>query len=399
MASSATLQPTNQFTKEAETLAELKNFYLHILGAPDDYGRRVYRDPNATTSSTGGLGGEEADTDVRVNPRPQLIDKDIEFQRENFYNLKLAYLEQETKEKFVRAVVSDPPLVIEASDIGRIESENNAKKAGLKKQKQECKDMQQQLEEMSRYVCGEYEEMVGQKREAALKMMEEMEEMRKEIGELEAKHEQLRIPDDDEGVGANGVRDPELMLPLESIKELIGAYNGRIEDVKTISLGPLASDLEQKTEELVASERAIQDLSDAHKRIQKSAQETVKIREQGLKRGLEEKEATAKWYRNMLVIFSKTTGVSDLQISKSTNQEEEDIDGKISVVTFKLMQAEFEMVVSESGRLVRASVQDPLGRVTDENLEEILEGSSSSHRTDPSMFICQICFLLGNPSA
>lgn len=388
---SATLQPSNQFTKEAETLAELKNFYLHILGAPDDYGLRVYRDSNAIPSA--GL-SDEAGTDVRVNPLPQLIDKDIEFQRENFYNLKLAYLEQETKEKFVRAVVSDPPLVIEASDIGRIEAENNAKKEGLKRQKQECKDMQRELEELSRQVCVDYGEVVGAKREAALRMMAEMEVMREEIGELEAKHAQLRFPEDEADASSGAAKDPELMLPLESIKELIGEYN---EGVKTAGLGPLAAELEQKADELAASKRAIEDLSDAHKRVQKSAQETVKMREQGLKRGLEEKEATAKWYRNMLVIFSKATGVSDLQISKPAGQDESQAGE--TVFSFKLLQATFEMVVNDSGRLVRAAVQDPLERVTDEKLEEILEGTLASYRTDPSMFLCQICFLLGNLSA
>lgn len=366
------------FTKEFQTLDELKNFYLNVLGAPDEYKRRVYDENNNTNNLN-----KDGRDDVRVNPRPQLIDKDIEFQRENFHNLKLAYLEQETKEKFVRAVVSDPPLVIEASDIGIIEQENNRKKKVLGAHKEECRELQRELEVMSREVCMEYEEIVGQKTSESINLIEEMRKMQKEIDELEEKHARLKIPEDNE----QQKKDPELVLPLESIRELVGVYNSRINGLKSSSLAPLKSDLEKKGTDLQATKKVIQELTETHSRVQKSAQETIKIREQELKRGLEEKEATAKWYRNMLYIFTKATGISNFESSDESTGNH--------LFTFQLLKASFQMLVNAStGKLVSASVQDPLERINNEQIQKITSDAQDSYRRDPSMFLCQVCFLL-----
>lgn len=400
MASTAGVSPS-LFSKEAHTLGELKNFYLHIHSAPDDYGRRVYKTPSS--SSTDVNKNEQADTshndgdadtngsaatattapDVRVNPKPQLIEKDLEFQRENFHNLKLAYLEQETKEKFVRAVVSDPPLVIEASDIGNIELENNRKKKVLNTHKEECRELQRELDSLSREVCLEYEEMVGAKTDESIALIEEMEKMSKEIEELEAKHERLRIPEQED---EHGNKDPDLVLPLESIRKLVGVYSSRIDGIKTSTLIPLESELNKKGDELKSFNKVIQDLTEVHNRVQHSAQETVKIREHELKRGLEEKEATAKWFRNMLNIFNKATGISDFIVLEGHTD---------SGFSFNLLGASFEVVTNESGKIVSASVRDPLGRIDDAKTQEILNDTNNINRNDPSMFICQICFLLG----
>ena len=382
MASVSTNIPRDElFSKEFETLGDLKNFYLNILGAPEEYNRRVYN-----PSQDGDNNENDKSTDVQVNPKPQLVDKDIEFQRENFHNLKLAYLEQETKEKFVRAVVSDPPLVIEASDISSIEAENNHKKKVLGAHKDECRELQRELEAMSQEVCMEYENMVGQKTTEALELIKEMRKMQEEIDKLEEKHARLKIPEDEDNDQYKN--DPEMVLPLESIRELVDEYNSRIQELETNSLVSLKAELDKKSEELQSGKMSIQDLTEVHERAQKSAQETVKIREQELKRGLEEKEATAKWYRNMLYIFNKATGITEFSAS-------EDMENK--VFTFKLLEALFEMVVNcDTGMLTAASVQDPLNRINDEEIQKLLIVNNDLNRCDPSRFLCQVCFILGD---
>lgn len=379
------------FSKEATALDELKSLYLNVLSSRNDYTRRVYdptqapveeEDENDITSS-----GKPAD--VKVNSRPQLIDRDIEFQRENFHNLKLAYLEQETKEKFVRAVVSDPPLVIEQADISAIEADNAAKKKELQRHKKECSDLQKQLEDLSREVCEEYEALVGDRTDESLKMIEEMRAMQREIDELEMKHTRLRIPDEEE----NGDGDEELLLPLESIKELVDMYNMKIEEARSNTLEHLTKELEQKESEFTTAKEMMQGLDDTHERVKKSAQETVKIREHELKRGLEEQEATAKWYKNMLFIFNRALGISDF-----TAETANDTGSGESTFTFKLLEASFVLQVSNSGRLLTAKVSDPQERVSNDQIQEILNDTLDRYSQDASKFICQMCFLLADLS-
>ncbi|RUS19175.1 hypothetical protein BC937DRAFT_87890 [Endogone sp. FLAS-F59071] len=80
-------------------------FYAHELR--EEYFRKV------------GLAGGAADGqsgDAILNLHPRSIDADVKYYRELFSKLKFNFLEQETKEKFLKAILQEPPLVIEAKD-------------------------------------------------------------------------------------------------------------------------------------------------------------------------------------------------------------------------------------------------------------------------------------------
>lgn len=70
--------------------------------------------------------------------------------QELFSKLRFSYLEQVTKEKFLRAIVGDPPLIVEQQENVELEAQLAVVKAELKAQKVEVAGMVEELEAKGR---------------------------------------------------------------------------------------------------------------------------------------------------------------------------------------------------------------------------------------------------------
>jgi hypothetical protein len=64
--------------------------------------------------------------------------------------LRFSYVEQVTKERFLRAVTSDPPEFVGAEDNRVLEEKLKAEKAALKTRKEEVAGLIRELEEQGR---------------------------------------------------------------------------------------------------------------------------------------------------------------------------------------------------------------------------------------------------------
>lgn len=70
--------------------------------------------------------------------------------QELFSKLRFSYLEQVTKEKFLRAIVGDPPLVVGHNENVELETQLAEVKAELKSRKEEARLMIEEMETKSR---------------------------------------------------------------------------------------------------------------------------------------------------------------------------------------------------------------------------------------------------------
>lgn len=68
---------------------------------------------------------------------PRNLDEVVNAKKELYSKLKFQYLEQETKEKFLRLIIDNKPIYIEEQDLKKVETENLALKDKLKAQKSE----------------------------------------------------------------------------------------------------------------------------------------------------------------------------------------------------------------------------------------------------------------------
>ena len=66
--------------------------------------------------------------------------------QELFSKLRFSYIEQVTKEKFLRAITAETPLFVEPSDNAALEEQLAAEKVALKAQKDEVARLTEQLE-------------------------------------------------------------------------------------------------------------------------------------------------------------------------------------------------------------------------------------------------------------
>lgn len=75
---------------------------------------------------------------------------DTRLSKELFSKLRFSYLEQVTKEKFLRAIVGDPPLIVGHTENVELEGQLAEVKAELKAQKEDARMMIEEMEKMSR---------------------------------------------------------------------------------------------------------------------------------------------------------------------------------------------------------------------------------------------------------
>lgn len=83
---------------------------------------------------------------------PGCVGDEINSRKELFSKLKFQYLEQVTKEKFLRAILETPPVYIEKGDIDAIQDKNAGAKAALKEVKNNVQKKMAEIDEVTREV-------------------------------------------------------------------------------------------------------------------------------------------------------------------------------------------------------------------------------------------------------
>lgn len=74
--------------------------------------------------------------------------------KELFSKLRFSYVEQVTKEKFLRAIVGDPPLVVGHNENVELEAQLAEVKAELRARKEEVRAMVEEMDKMGRDLAG-----------------------------------------------------------------------------------------------------------------------------------------------------------------------------------------------------------------------------------------------------
>lgn len=114
---------------------------------------------------------------------PILINDEINFQKENFSKLKFQYLEQETKEKFLRSLFDNPPISIQQVDINKLQEENIHSKQALRELKESMNSKMNDIHEISRETV-ELNEEYQHKYNETSKMLDEVERMEEKINSI-----------------------------------------------------------------------------------------------------------------------------------------------------------------------------------------------------------------------
>ncbi|KAI1127259.1 hypothetical protein F5Y10DRAFT_198674 [Nemania abortiva] len=214
---------------------------------------------------------------------PASLEADLTHYRELFAKLRFSYVEQVTKEKFIRAIVGDPPLIVSPQENVDLERQNLEAKATLKALKTEVADMVTELEQKAKDLSKKYERV---QTETA-----KMKELPDRLVELESAVAKLRT--------AQASRldpNPELNLPLAKTLDLVEAKK-RQRDELDRQLEQLQSQVPRKKKELDRLHAELNPLETKRQNSTAAAKEARRRKEAALGGVEDDLEERGRWYR------------------------------------------------------------------------------------------------------
>lgn len=212
---------------------------------------------------------------------PASLEADLEHYKELFAKLRFSYVEQVTKEKFIRAIVGEPPLIVTPQENLELEKQNVAAKGQLKALKMEVADMVEELERKGRELTRKYE-AVEMETTSLQELPDKIAGLEDRIAELK---EQLQP-------GEN----PSLNLPLARTLELV-AEKKRQKHEMDRQLEQLRSQVPRKRKEMERLQAELQPLEVKRQNIVAAAKEARRRKEQALGGVEDDLEERGRWWR------------------------------------------------------------------------------------------------------
>ncbi|KAK0669527.1 hypothetical protein QBC41DRAFT_364632 [Cercophora samala] len=230
-------------------------------------------------------------------PTPSSLEADLLHYKELFSKLRFSYVEQVTKEKFIRAIVGDPPLIVTPQENAELEDSNKVAKAELKALKNEVADMVKDLEARGRELAKRYERV---KTETV-----RLGELPARIEELEGEIARLR---EEQQVG-EGSR-AELNLPLAKTLQLVGEKKRQMQELDR-QLEQLRNQAPRKRKEMERLQGEVAALEQKSANAMGAAKEAKRRKEDkgGRNGGVDELEARGRWYRGSEAVLRGVLGI------------------------------------------------------------------------------------------
>ncbi|KAI0600682.1 hypothetical protein F4775DRAFT_44986 [Biscogniauxia sp. FL1348] len=214
---------------------------------------------------------------------PASLEADLTHYRELFAKLRFSYVEQVTKEKFIRAIVGDPPLIVSPQENVDLEKQNLESKATLKALKTEVTDMVSQLEAKAKDLSKKYEKV---KLETV-----KLDELPAKISDLEEAIARLK-----ETQAGELNSNPELNLPLAKTIDLVEAKKRQRAELDR-QLEQLQSQVPRKKKELERLHAEMQPLETKRQNSTAAAKEARRRKENALGGVEDDLEERGRWYR------------------------------------------------------------------------------------------------------
>lgn len=130
---------------------------LAELQTPKDLSIVALAEPYFTAQdsaiSTNQRSSNASSTEGREGATPAILAADLTHYQELFSKLRFSYVEQVTKERFLRAITADQPEFVDASENVELEEKLKGDKAALKERKEEVRELVKELEEQGRQLA------------------------------------------------------------------------------------------------------------------------------------------------------------------------------------------------------------------------------------------------------
>ena len=224
---------------------------------------------------------------------PSSLEADLTHYRELFAKLRFSYVEQVSKEKFIRAIVGDPPLIVSPAENADLERRNLAAKAALKALKTEVEDLIRELERRARDLSRRYDGLrTGTARLRDLPVT--IDGLEDEVARLreEARIQRGEVGEDGEAATGNS----EMHLPLAKTLDLVEERKRHRAELDR-QLEQLQSQAPRKRKELERLQAELQPLETKRQNSTAAAREARRRKEEALGGVEDDLEERGRWYR------------------------------------------------------------------------------------------------------
>lgn len=288
-----------------------------------------------------------------LHSNPRLLKHDVEKYAQLFTAQKAGYLEQENKERFLRAILSDPPFFVEQWDMKDIEEKTRIKKAELSQLKAEVAELQKSVENQAREAATAVStiEKLTEKRVGRKNQIEILELQYKKL--MEEQRELLSEIEDDKRENLEEV-DEELLLPINDLQQLKVFYDAQMQEVKEA--------FEQVTNKIIPEKKLtkqqleidLERLQTVHTNLQKDIDHVKAIYDGP---GGEEQRALSsmsKYYSDLARVLVRTLGVIDYSMARSDASEGQ----TKQILSFTYNNLNYEITLSMDSDVIGARVID-----------------------------------------
>ncbi|MCJ1366078.1 hypothetical protein MMC16_005203 [Acarospora aff. strigata] len=233
---------------------------------------------------SGGKRSSDVSADPIETPSPASLEADLGHYKELFSKLRFSYLEQVTKEKFLRAIVGDPPLIVDYQENVELEQQLVKTKVELKTQKEEVRLLVAALESRGRELSRRHETIQLQ--------TSQLESLPSDIANLETTLQVLRE------TLSPSTTDESLNLPLPATLSLLSERNTELAELNA-QLKTLEHALPRKTRELERLESELKPLEFQKQGVTSAAKDARRRKEEALNGQGDDLEARGRWWRGV----------------------------------------------------------------------------------------------------
>lgn len=230
---------------------------------------------------------------------PASLTADLAHYKDLFSKLRFSYLEQVTKEKYLRSIVGDPPLVVSHDDNLALEEKLAVMKTDLKAKKSEVDALVVEMQDQARILAEKYE--------AVNKGMEVLEIVPTEIGRLRDEIEALKAEIAEKTGSENGPtsNDPRMNMGLEATERALEEQRARTAEIDA-QIEALQRQMPGKLREVEKVDRELAELEKRRNETTRLAMEGRRRREMG---GRDEVEEMGRWYKSSEAVLRGLLGV------------------------------------------------------------------------------------------
>ncbi|KIW73336.1 hypothetical protein PV04_01466 [Phialophora macrospora] len=272
------------------------------LAEPIITSRRETEQPQAASGASDGLSTSEADSSSSASLAltPATLAADLTHYKDLFSKLRFSYLEQVTKEKYLRSIVGDPPLLVSHGDNLALEQTLATMKQDLKAKKGEVDALVAAMEERARDVALRYDAVTADT-DVLERVPLEIEELRREVERLQAELAARRGEEHDQGTP-----DPRMTMSLAGTEEALAAQRARNAEIDRL-IADLQAQMPAKVRDVERMDRELAELERRRNEATRLAVEGRRRREE--LGGKDEMEELGRWYRASESVMKGVLGV------------------------------------------------------------------------------------------